>query len=114
MNLNLKKRLNTIERFMKSVRLVLYFNRVFDLYELMNVEYLISVSYGIAETRNGYNLEWPDANFALFSYYKVRIYGDRVVSSDLRGEFEGVNLILGRFKTTLVHLYFDQTFLSQT
>ena len=40
MNLNLKKRLNSIERFMKSVRLVLYFNRVFDLYELMNVKYL--------------------------------------------------------------------------
>ena len=40
MNLNLKKRLNTIERFMKSVRLVLFFNRVFDLYELMNVKYL--------------------------------------------------------------------------
>ena len=40
MNLNLKKRLNTIERFMKSVHLVLYFNRVFDLYELMNVKYL--------------------------------------------------------------------------
>ena len=41
MNLNLKKRLNTIERFMKSVRLVLYFNRVFDLHELMNVKYLV-------------------------------------------------------------------------
>ena len=40
MNLNLKKRLNTIERFMKSVRLVLFFNRAFDLYELMNVKYL--------------------------------------------------------------------------
>ena len=73
---------------------------------------IFSVSYGIAETRNGYNSTWPDANFALFSYYKVRIYGDRVVSSDLGGE--GVNLILGRFKTTLVHLYFDQIFLSQT
>ena len=40
MNLNLKKRLNTIERFMKSVRLVLFFNRVFDLHELMIVKYL--------------------------------------------------------------------------
>ena len=40
MNLNLRKRLNTIERFMKSVRLVLYFNRVFGLYELTNVKYL--------------------------------------------------------------------------
>ena len=30
----------------------------------------------------------------------MRIYGDRVVSSDLRGE--GVDSILGRFKTTLV------------
>ena len=66
MNLNLKKRLNTIERFMKSVRLVLYFNRVFDLYELMNVKYLISVSYGIAETRNGYNSEWPDQILLFF------------------------------------------------
>ena len=35
----------------------------------------------------------------------MRIYDDRVVSSDLRGE--GVNFILGRFKTTLV---FYQTF----
>ena len=40
----------------------------------------------------------------------MRIYGDRVVSSDLRGE--DVNFILGRFK--LLHLCFDQTFLSQT
>ena len=30
----------------------------------------------------------------------MRIYGDRVVSSDLRGE--GVDFIFGRFKTTLV------------
>ena len=30
----------------------------------------------------------------------MRIYGDRVVSSDLRGE--GVYFILGRFRTTLV------------
>ena len=36
MNLNLKKTV----MFMKSVRLVLYFNRVFDLCELMNVKYL--------------------------------------------------------------------------
>ena len=52
MNRNLKKRLNTIERFMKSVCLVLYFNRVFGLYELTNVKYL-AFHYGIAETRNG-------------------------------------------------------------
>ena len=42
--------------------------------------------------------------------YSMRIYGDRVVSSDLRGE--DVNFILGRYK--LLHLCFDQTFLSQT
>ena len=30
----------------------------------------------------------------------MRIYGDRVVSSDLTGE--GVHFILGRFRTTLV------------
>ena len=71
-----------------------------------------SVSYGIAETRNG-DIRGGQTQILLFSYYKVRIYGDRVVSSDLPGE--GVNLILGRFKTTLVHLlYFDQIFSSQT
>ena len=30
----------------------------------------------------------------------MRVYGNRVISSDLRGE--GVHFILGRFKTTLV------------
>ena len=33
---------------------------------------IFSVSYGIAETRNGYNSKWPDTNFAALSYYKVR------------------------------------------
>ena len=32
---------------------------------------IFSVSYGIAETRNGYNSKWPDTNFAFFCYHKV-------------------------------------------
>ena len=32
---------------------------------------IFSVSYGIVETRNGYNSKWSDTNFTVSSYYKV-------------------------------------------
>ena len=54
---------------MESVHFVLYFNWVFNLYELMIAEYL---AFHMELQKRGMATIWSGrTNFAVFSYYKV-------------------------------------------
>ena len=54
---------------MKSVRLVLYFNRVFDLYELMNVKYL---PFHMELQKRGMAIQFEEATQKFCSIFLLR------------------------------------------